>query len=174
MVRVGAVRVAGEGFRHPQQRALHRPLRLEPLAMGAKSGHPQARAHPAAAKRNGKSTSGRSCGSSMTPPGWPYARAWTARAPKAAAPGAAAFPRLFGGILRCGLCGGAVVKISATSYGCAARRDRGRLRVPWCSACNQAGRRGAARARPQHLESPAMLAQLEREAALLVDCSRKP
>jgi site-specific DNA recombinase len=32
---------------------------------------------------------------------------------------------LFGGILRCGSCGGAVVAVSAHSYGCAARRDRG-------------------------------------------------
>lgn len=32
---------------------------------------------------------------------------------------------LFGGLLRCGLCGGAVVAVSAHSYGCAARRDRG-------------------------------------------------
>lgn len=32
---------------------------------------------------------------------------------------------LFGGLLRCARCGGAVVAVSATSYGCAARRDRG-------------------------------------------------
>lgn len=32
---------------------------------------------------------------------------------------------LFGGLLQCGLCGGAVVAISATHYGCAARKDRG-------------------------------------------------
>ena len=33
---------------------------------------------------------------------------------------------LFGGILRCGCCGGAVVAISGRQYGCAARKDRGR------------------------------------------------
>ncbi len=32
---------------------------------------------------------------------------------------------LFGGLLRCGSCGGAVVAVDAHSYGCAARRDRG-------------------------------------------------
>lgn len=32
---------------------------------------------------------------------------------------------LFGGLLRCGLCGGAVVAINATRYGCAAHKDRG-------------------------------------------------
>ncbi|MGH8801606.1 MAG: recombinase family protein, partial [Casimicrobiaceae bacterium] len=33
---------------------------------------------------------------------------------------------LFGGLLRCGICGGAVVAMSARHYGCAARKDRGR------------------------------------------------
>jgi DNA invertase Pin-like site-specific DNA recombinase len=32
---------------------------------------------------------------------------------------------LFGGILRCGLCGGSMVKINARDYGCAAHKDRG-------------------------------------------------
>jgi site-specific DNA recombinase len=32
---------------------------------------------------------------------------------------------LFGGILRCGLCGSAMVKVDARDYGCAAREDRG-------------------------------------------------
>jgi hypothetical protein len=32
---------------------------------------------------------------------------------------------LLGGIMRCGYCGGSVVKISARSYGCAAHKDRG-------------------------------------------------
>lgn len=32
---------------------------------------------------------------------------------------------LFGGLLRCGRCGGSVVAVNAHSYGCAARRDRG-------------------------------------------------
>lgn len=32
---------------------------------------------------------------------------------------------LLGGILRCGVCGGAVVKVSARSYGCANHRNRG-------------------------------------------------
>lgn len=33
---------------------------------------------------------------------------------------------LFGGLLRCGTCGGAVIAVSATAYGCAAAKDRGR------------------------------------------------
>ena len=32
---------------------------------------------------------------------------------------------LFGGILRCGICGGSMVKINARDYGCAAHKDRG-------------------------------------------------
>lgn len=32
---------------------------------------------------------------------------------------------LFGGLLRCGLCGGAVTAVSARAYGCVARKDRG-------------------------------------------------
>ena len=32
---------------------------------------------------------------------------------------------LFGGMLRCGICGGAVVAVSAHQYGCAAHKDRG-------------------------------------------------
>src|SRR3982751_6810013 len=32
---------------------------------------------------------------------------------------------LFGGLLACGLCGGSVIAISATHYGCAAPKDRG-------------------------------------------------
>ena len=32
---------------------------------------------------------------------------------------------LFGGLLRCGCCGGAVIAVSAYQYGCAARKDRG-------------------------------------------------
>ena len=32
---------------------------------------------------------------------------------------------LFGGLLRCGLCGGSMIAVSAYQYGCAARKDRG-------------------------------------------------
>lgn len=32
---------------------------------------------------------------------------------------------LLGGVLRCGQCGGSVVKINARAYGCAAHKDRG-------------------------------------------------
>ena len=32
---------------------------------------------------------------------------------------------LFGGLMRCGICAGAVIAVSAGSYGCAARKDRG-------------------------------------------------
>ena len=33
---------------------------------------------------------------------------------------------LFGGLLRCGLCGGAMIAVDAGYYGCAARKDRGK------------------------------------------------
>ncbi len=40
--------------------------------------------------------------------------------------GRSAAPRtLFGGMMRCGRCGGAVIAIDARCYGCAARKDRG-------------------------------------------------
>lgn len=42
--------------------------------------------------------------------------------------GKGARPRtLFGGLLRCGVCGGAVVAVSASAYGCAAHKDRGEV-----------------------------------------------
>ncbi len=75
---------------------------------------------------------------------------------------------LLGGILRCGLCGGAVVKTSATSYGCSARRDRGRAVCVGVSAATKRVDEELVGHVRQHLESPAILAQLEREAALVV------
>jgi DNA invertase Pin-like site-specific DNA recombinase len=75
---------------------------------------------------------------------------------------------LLGGILRCGLCGGAVVKISATSYGCAARRDRGPAVCAGVSAATKRVDEELVGHVRKQLESPAVLAQLEREAALLV------
>jgi site-specific DNA recombinase len=75
---------------------------------------------------------------------------------------------LLGGILRCGLCGGAVVKISATSYGCAARRDRG---LAVCRGISAPQRRvddvlvGHVR---EHLKAPQLVSQLEREAGILL------
>ena len=40
-------------------------------------------------------------------------------------PGTRAPRSLFGGMLRCGKCGGAVIIVNKDSYGCAARKDRG-------------------------------------------------
>ncbi len=37
---------------------------------------------------------------------------------------------LFGGILRCGVCGGSMIAVDAYKYGCAARKDRGRCVCP--------------------------------------------
>jgi hypothetical protein len=74
---------------------------------------------------------------------------------------------LLGGILRCGLCG-AVVKISASSYGCAARRERGPAVCAGVSAPTKRVDAELVGHVRQHLESPAVLAQLEREAELLV------
>ena len=45
--------------------------------------------------------------------------------------GKGARPRtLFGGLLRCGRCGGAVIAVNGTAYGCAARKDRGAVVCP--------------------------------------------
>lgn len=79
--------------------------------------------------------------------------------------GRGGFPTtLFGGILRCGRCGGAVVKLDAKRYGCAARKDRGLavcsgIAVPTAVADRVllAHLRGL-------LHDPVLLERLEREA----------
>lgn len=71
---------------------------------------------------------------------------------------------LFGDLLRCGLCGGAVIAASARNYACAARKDRG---VAVCTGI-AARRQEVDHVLIEHLQqevlSPATLAAIEREA----------
>ena len=75
---------------------------------------------------------------------------------------------LFGGLLRCGICGGAVVAINASMYGCAARKDRGE------SVCHgvYVSRRDAElrllSALRDDLTSPDTMAAVQRELSRLV------
>ena len=57
---------------------------------------------------------------------WGAVRRVEYKAGRTGSAGKGARPRsLFGGLLRCGCCGGAVVATSGRHYGCAARKDRG-------------------------------------------------
>lgn len=53
---------------------------------------------------------------------WAAVRARMDRRPR---PGTRSPRSLFGGLMRCGICGGSMIIVSATAYGCAARKDRG-------------------------------------------------
>lgn len=68
---------------------------------------------------------------------------------------------LFGGILRCGICGGSMVKINARDYGCAAHKDRG----PAVCAGLAVRLAEVDRVLTEHLRailsSPAMIARIE-------------
>lgn len=83
--------------------------------------------------------------------------------------GAGARPKtLFGGLLRCGLCGGAVVAVNATSYGCAAHKDRG---TSVCSGLH--AKRALVDERllesiKQDLLAPDYLIEIQRQVAALV------
>ena len=74
---------------------------------------------------------------------------------------------LFGGLLRCGRCGGSVVAVNAYRYGCAAAKDRGK------SVCIGIGarKRDVDSALLTHLRdeilAPATIARIEREAIRL-------
>ncbi|MFA5941399.1 MAG: recombinase family protein [Sinimarinibacterium sp.] len=83
--------------------------------------------------------------------------------------GRGGFPTtLFGGLLRCGICGGAVVAISASAYGCAARRDRGTAVCTGISAPRRAVDATLLDHVQQAVQAPALVARMEREAALLL------
>jgi len=71
---------------------------------------------------------------------------------------------LFGGILRCGFCGGAVVKVSARNYGCAAAKDRGQAVCSGIEARVVEVERVFLDYLRALLNDPATLARLEREA----------
>ena len=84
--------------------------------------------------------------------------------------GRGGFPTtLFGGILRCGSCGGAMIKISATSYGCSTRVNRGAVVCPGVSVPTRRVDALLVDHVRDQLQAPALRAQLEREATLLAD-----
>jgi DNA invertase Pin-like site-specific DNA recombinase len=80
---------------------------------------------------------------------------------------------LFGGLLVCGRCGGAVVAINRHSYGCATRKDRGRSVCPGVSVPRKiADARLLAEIR-QDLLSPAAIAEFQVTFAALLAAHRK-
>ena len=114
LVRVGALRLAGEGRRRAEQRALCRPVRLEPLAVDQESRHRKARAIHPAGEPNGSRSSARSCASSMTSRGSAVRERMASPRRAGGRKGRGGVPTtLLGGILRCGHCGGSVVKVNA-------------------------------------------------------------
>lgn len=80
--------------------------------------------------------------------------------------GRGGFPKtLFGGLLRCGRCGGALVKSDATHYGCAARKDRGPAVCSGLAVKTKVVDRVLVGYLRELLHDPAILARLEREAS---------
>ena len=98
--------------------------------------------------------------------------------------GKGARPRsLFGGLLKCGICGGAVVATSGRHYGCAARKDRGPAVCAGVQANRQKVDQRLLYAIREELLSPAAIAELQetvkdvlaarrREAAELAQAAR--
>ncbi len=77
-------------------------------------------------RASGRASSAPTCGSSTTSCGPPSACAWMRHGREAGSVDAAASPRtLLGGLLRCGVCGGAMIAANKRYYGCAAHKDRG-------------------------------------------------
>lgn len=81
---------------------------------------------------------------------------------------------LFGGLLRCGACGGPVIAVSATAYGCAARKDRGPavcrgVRAPRAVT----DRRLVAEIRAQVLAPAAVQAIADRVGRIIADARRR-
>lgn len=84
--------------------------------------------------------------------------------------GRGARPRtLFGGLLRCGCCGGAVVAVSTSTYGCAARKDRGPSVCPGVRISRRVAERRLLTEIRESLSAPEAIAEfraeLERAAA---------
>ena len=120
------LRLAGEARRSAEQRALRRPIRVEPLEMDQESRYRKTRAIHSTGERMAVGRASRAV--------HPRRRAWHAVRERMASPRRAGGRRgrggvpmtLLGGVMRCGYCGGsAVVKINARTYGCAAHKDRG-------------------------------------------------
>ena len=75
---------------------------------------------------------------------------------------------LFGGLLRCGICGGAVVAINASMYGCAARKDRGESVCQGVYVSRKVAELRILSSLRDDLLSPDALAGVQRELARLV------
>lgn len=75
---------------------------------------------------------------------------------------------LFGGLLRCASCGGALVAVSATSYGCAARRDRGPSVCAGVTSPRQATDNTLLWHVQKELRAPETIALLERKTAAIL------
>ena len=76
---------------------------------------------------------------------------------------------LLGGILRCGQCGGAVVKVNARTYGCAAHKDRGPAVCGGVAASHVDVDRVVLEYVRGALTAPDVLAWIEREALRRAD-----
>jgi site-specific DNA recombinase len=75
---------------------------------------------------------------------------------------------LFGGLLRCGVCGGAMIAVDARRYGCAARKDRGRAVCTGVSAPREAVDMGLLSMARDELLAPAMIAEVGRQVEALL------
>ena len=75
---------------------------------------------------------------------------------------------LFGGLLRCSSCGGAIVAIDARRYGCAKRKDRGATVCPGVTAPREAVEAGLLSMARDELLSPATIAEVGRQVEALL------
>ncbi len=123
--RVGALRLAGQGRGRTQQRALCRSRTMEslPVDQGRDTGRRERFIRPesewqSVARPELRILDDGAMAGSTPAHGLAPARRGPQRPRRRA-------DTLLGGILRCGQCGGAVVKVNARTYGCAAHKDRG-------------------------------------------------
>lgn len=80
---------------------------------------------------------------------------------------------LFGGMLRCGKCGGAVVAINQSAYGCAANKDRGRSVCTGVQAPRLAMDQRLLNRVKEDITAPATLIELRRELAALLSAKER-
>jgi DNA invertase Pin-like site-specific DNA recombinase len=75
---------------------------------------------------------------------------------------------LFGGLLRCGACGGAVVAVNGRQYGCAARKDRGPTVCPGVTAPRDVLDRRLLGIVREELATPARVMELQAAVRILL------
>lgn len=80
---------------------------------------------------------------------------------------------LFGGLLRCGCCGGAVIAVSAYQYGCAARKDRGPAVCPGVRAPRKETDRRLVSVLREEVLSPAAIAKIRDQVRRLLGDSQR-